>query len=122
MVVGGDYSTWAQGQIAYMLGNNPLQRSYVCGYGDNYPINPHHRGAHGSTTNDINNPVNNLHILYGALVGGPDQTDAYADSRLDFVRNEVATDYNAGFTSAIAALAMVTKASPAATSTPNARK
>jgi hypothetical protein len=93
-----------------MLGNNPLQRSYVSGYGNNYPVNPHHRGAHGSTTNDINNPVTNLHVLYGALVGGPDQSDGYADDRLDYVKNEVATDYNAGFTSVVASLAAYTKA------------
>jgi endoglucanase len=110
-VVGGSENTeWAKGQIAYMLGNNPLQRSYVCGYGNNYPVNPHHRGAHGSTTNDINNPVTNLHVLYGALVGGPDQNDAYADDRLDYVKNEVATDYNGGFTSALASLAAYTQA------------
>jgi hypothetical protein len=110
-VVGGSENTeWAKGQIAYMLGNNPLRRSYVCGYGNNYPVNPHHRGAHGSTTNDINNPVTNLHVLYGALVGGPDQNDAYADDRLDYVKNEVATDYNAGFTSALASLASYTQA------------
>jgi endoglucanase len=109
-VVGGDHSTWAQGQIGYMLGNNPQQRSFVCGYGNNYPINPHHRGAHGSTTNDINNPVNNLHILYGALVGGPDQSDVYVDDRLDYIKNEVATDYNAGFTGAVAALAALSGA------------
>lgn len=112
-VIGGDNAVWAQGQIGYMLGNNPLQRSYVCGYGNNYPINPHHRGAHGSTTNDINSPVNNLHVLYGALVGGPDQSDAYADDRTDYIKNEVATDYNAGFTSAIAALAALNGATPA---------
>jgi endoglucanase len=94
-----------------MLGNNPQQRSFVCGYGNNYPINPHHRGAHGSTTNDINNPVNNLHILYGALVGGPDQSDVYVDDRLDYIKNEVATDYNAGFTGAVAALAALNGAS-----------
>lgn len=110
-VVGGAQATWAQGQIGYMLGDNPLKRSYVCGYGNNYPINPHHRGAHGSTTNDINSPVNNLHTLYGALVGGPDQSDAYVDDRTDYIKNEVATDYNAGFTSAVAALAALNGAS-----------
>jgi endoglucanase len=115
-VMGGEYATWAQGQISYMLGNNPLQRSYVCGYGYNYPINPHHRGAHGSTTNDINNPVNNLHVLYGALVGGPDQADGYSDDRTDYIKNEVATDYNAGFTGAIAALAGLNSATPVVSS------
>ncbi|CAG2243608.1 E3.2.1.4 [Mytilus edulis] len=39
----------------------------------------------------------NPHILYGALVGGPGQNDEYDDVRTDYVRNEVALDYNAGF-------------------------
>jgi endoglucanase len=106
LVISNEQSnTWAQGQIDYMLGTNPQSRSYVCGYGNNPPINPHHRAAHGSTTNDINNPVNNLHILTGALVGGPGQSDDYVDSRLDYVKNEVAVDYNAAFTAAVAGLA-----------------
>lgn len=44
----------------------------------------------------------NPHVLYGALVGGPDGHDSYRDSRLDFQSNEVACDYNAGFQSAVA--------------------
>ena len=44
------------------------------------------------------NPI----ILYGALVGGPNGNDQYTDRRSDFTANEVATDYNAGFQSAIA--------------------
>ena len=50
-------------------------------------------------------PVETRHVLYGALVGGPSAPDdAYTDSRGDYVMNEVATDYNAGFTSALARL------------------
>lgn len=41
-------------------------------------------------------------ILYGGLVGGPDQSDNYVDNREDYVMNEVAIDYNAGFQSALA--------------------
>jgi hypothetical protein len=37
-------------------------------------------------------------------VGGPDANDNYVDSRQDYIQNEVATDYNAGFQSAVAAL------------------
>ena len=44
----------------------------------------------------------NPSILNGALVGGPDMWDNYDDDRQDYVSNEVATDYNAGFQSAIA--------------------
>lgn len=41
-------------------------------------------------------------ILYGALVGGPGQDGSYSDVRSDYVKNEVAVDYNAGFQSALA--------------------
>jgi endoglucanase len=43
--------------------------------------------------------------LTGALVGGPDEKDSYTDKRDDYVHNEVAMDYNAGFQSAVAGLA-----------------
>jgi hypothetical protein len=38
------------------------------------------------------------------LVGGPDQNDNYDDRRDDYIKNEVATDYNGGFQSAVAGL------------------
>ena len=87
-----------------MLGDNPNQRSYVVGFGNNPPINPHHRAAHGSTTNNEYAPVNNVNVLYGALVGGPESADdnAYTDDRHNYVTNEVALDYNAAFTGALA--------------------
>ncbi len=43
-------------------------------------------------------------VLYGALVGGPGPDDKYVDKRSDYQANEVATDYNAGFTGALAGL------------------
>jgi len=46
----------------------------------------------------------NPFTLYGALVGGPDVDDNYVDDREDYVANEVACDYNAGFQSAVAIL------------------
>jgi len=101
-----DYISFAKGQIDYILGDNPRNSSYVVGYGNNSPINPHHRASHNSQTNDINSPANNEFILEGALVGGPKSADDfdYADDRTDYVANEVATDYNAGFTGALAGL------------------
>ena len=74
------------------------------GFGENYPQNPHHRTAHGSYTNNINDPTNTRHILYGALVGGPDRNDSYSDDRNQYQLTEVACDYNAGFTAALAKL------------------
>jgi hypothetical protein len=40
----------------------------------------------------------------GALAGGPGQDDSYTDKIDDFVSNEVACDYNAGFVGALAKL------------------
>jgi hypothetical protein len=57
--------------------------------------------------NTFNSPEPNYHVLTGALVGGPDENDNYTDDRADYIHNEVATDYNAGFQSAIAALVML---------------
>ena len=100
------YHDFAKRQIDYALGLNPRNSSYVVGFGANPPRNPHHRTAHGSWTDQLTFPVVSRHILYGALVGGPKSAnDAYVDDRGDFVMNEVATDYNAGFTGAVARLA-----------------
>ena len=49
-------------------------------------------------------PGHHEQVLNGALVGGPDHNDNYNDDRGNFVSNEVATDYNAGFQSALAGL------------------
>ncbi len=100
------YREFAVRQIRYILGDNPAGRSYVVGFGNNPPRNPHHRGAHGSTSNNISEPADNRHVLYGALVGGPSapDDDSYSDERTNYITNEVALDYNAGFTGALAAL------------------
>jgi hypothetical protein len=100
----GRYSNFAETQIDYILGDNPNNRSYVVGFGENSPVNPHHRAAHGSLTNNINDPVTNRHVLTGALVGGPSapNDNAYIDDRTNYITNEVALDYNAGFTGALA--------------------
>ncbi|XP_070574806.1 endoglucanase E-4-like [Ptychodera flava] len=102
------YRQFAIRQIHYMLGDTG--RSYVVGFGENPPQRPHHRS---SSCNDAPAPCNwsdhrkpepNPHILYGALVGGPDINDTYADVRQDYRANEASCDYNAGFQTAIAAL------------------
>ncbi|WP_127937245.1 glycoside hydrolase family 9 protein [Nonomuraea polychroma] len=109
------YHDFAVRQINYALGDNPRNSSYVIGFGNNPPKNPHHRTAHGSWTDQITNPEQTRHTLYGALVGGPpDPNDAYTDKRDDYVMNEVATDYNAGFTSALARLYKEYGGAPAA--------
>ncbi|RAJ47138.1 processive endocellulase [Kitasatospora sp. SolWspMP-SS2h] len=99
------YHDFALRQIDYALGDNPRKSSYLIGYGTNPPKNPHHRTAHGSWTDQLTNPVNSRHTLIGALVGGPSSADdSYTDDRSNYVNNEVATDYNAAFTGALARL------------------
>ena len=46
----------------------------------------------------------NPNIITGALVGGPDTQDKYKDERSESHYTEVALDYNAGLTAALAAL------------------
>ncbi|KYQ92546.1 cellulase [Tieghemostelium lacteum] len=111
------YTTFAQNQLNYVLGKNPKSQSFVVGYGPNHPVNPHHRSSHHSTTNDINNPVNNLYILYGALVGGPSLQDEYSDDRTNYISNEVALDYNAGFVGTLSSFASGNGEEPSSTST-----
>lgn len=98
------YHNFAKGQLEYLLGENPLGISYQIGYGDYHPTKPHHRTAHGAWSNSMAEPVENRHLLVGALVGGPGDDDSWEDDRSDYIKNEVATDYNAGFTSAVARL------------------
>lgn len=78
----------------YILGNNPQQRSYMVGFGKNFPKQPHHRGASNPVlplsevvtcartfidffTKDAPNP----NELTGAIVGGPDKSDNFLDRR-----------------------------------------
>ena len=99
------YHDFGVRQINYALGDNPRGASFEVGFGVNPPRNPHHRTAHGSWDDNILDPTVSRHILYGALVGGPSSNnDAYTDDRTNYTTNEVALDYNAGFTGALARL------------------
>jgi len=96
------YRAFARSQVDYALGSTG--KSFVVGFGANYPLHPHHRTAHGSWTDQMTMPANHRHTLIGALVGGPGADDAYQDKIDDYVSNEVACDYNAGFVGALANL------------------
>lgn len=109
------YSDFAKEQIDYILGDNPRESSYMVGFGDSYSQNPHHNSSHlngselynGQNGWDLyNQALNNENILYGALVGGPSSSDDfnYVDTVKDYQANEVALDYNAGLTGALARL------------------
>ena len=104
------YNAFAKDQIDYMLGDG--ERSFVVGFGNNPPQRPHHRSSSCPETgscgwDQFNSPSPNPQIVYGALVGGPDNNDVYTDNRRNYISNEVACDYNAGFQSALAGLLQV---------------
>ncbi len=96
------YVDFYETQADYVLGDNPLNMSFVVGYDETSPLNAHHRTAHSSWNNSVYEPVDNRHILYGALVGGPTLEGSYEDDRNNYINNEVADDYNAGFTGLMA--------------------
>ena len=99
-------------QSNYAFGDNDLDMSYVIGMGDKYPQAWHHRTSSGAWNDKWSNigqtegedAKPHAHILYGALVGGPDQKDSYSDKIGDYQYTEVAIDYNAGYTAALCAM------------------
>merc|ERR1712062_964666 len=106
---------WSRGQMEYILnrGSNPMGISYqIVESAEGWsPRKPHHRAASCNPDHsvhcdweDFNTGDDNDSELIGALVGGPDQNDNYNDSRDDYISNEVACDYNAGFQTALAGL------------------
>ena len=111
------FSNWAMGQMNYLMGDNPANWSYIVGFGSTTPgvgsevggtataaSHPHQGDAQGSLDNSQTDPLNDKHILWGGLVGGPSSTDQPDDVTTDFVLNEVAVDYNAAFVGAMAGL------------------
>ncbi|KAH7537877.1 hypothetical protein FEM48_Zijuj03G0139700 [Ziziphus jujuba var. spinosa] len=105
----------ARRQVDYILGSNPLNMSYMAGYGPKFPQRIHHRGSSlpsidqyrgqidcngGTQYFNSNNP--NPNLLTGAVVGGPDIKDSYSDSRSDFVHSEPTTYINAPLVGALA--------------------
>lgn len=85
-----------------MLGKNPMEMSYIVGYGDKYPEFVHHRGA--SIPGDVSpgckdgfkwleSDQPNPNVAIGALVGGPFLNDSYVDARNNSMQGEPTT-YN----------------------------
>ncbi|PIN07228.1 Cellulase [Handroanthus impetiginosus] len=105
----------ARKQVDYILGNNPARMSYMVGFGQKYPQHVHHRGsslpsvrAHPGRIgcNDgfqyLNSGSPNPNVLVGAIVGGPDSQDHFADDRNSYQQSEPATYINAPFVGALA--------------------
>lgn len=95
-------------QVDYILGDNPMGLSYMVGYGQKFPRRIHHRGssvpsvsAHPSHigckegSRYFLSPNPNPNLLVGAVVGGPNVTDAFPDSRPYFQQSEPTTYINA---------------------------
>ena len=107
------YSNWAKKQMEYIMGDNDIEyselgdgshgnRCFVVGFNENSCAYPHHRAASGLTK--CEDPAPQRHVLYGALVGGPDADDKHNDITSDWIYNEVTIDYNAAFVGASAGL------------------
>ena len=101
-----EYIDFVKSQIDYILGDNPAGINYVVGAEENSPKAVHHRGASGTYDSTDRNakPYWDIFTLYGALAGGPGPDDSYTDTRTNYQMNEVALDYNAGFTVCLAGL------------------
>ena len=111
------YVNFARSQINYAVGYNPARRSYVVGYGQNPPAIIYHRTAHGPFAgfNHLNprSPFYRLdarHVVYGALIGGPDKNDSLYENNIEPAQREAAIDSNAGFTGCLARMFLETGA------------
>ncbi|KAJ6330392.1 hypothetical protein OIU76_009074 [Salix suchowensis] len=109
---------FAKQQIDYLLGSNPEKRSYMVGFGQNPPVQAHHRGASvpvmstntivncgTSFANWFNKDAPNPHELTGAFVGGPDRFDNFVDKRWDSSKTEPCTYVNSISVGVLAKLA-----------------
>lgn len=101
--------SFAQSQVDYILGDNPRGTSYMVGYGSNYPQQVHHRGSsivsykvdprfvtcRGGYATWFSRKASDPNLLTGAIVGGPDAYDNFADQRDNYEQTEPATYNNA---------------------------
>nr|XP_043638052.1 endoglucanase 9-like [Erigeron canadensis] len=105
---------FSMSQINYILGDNPMNMSYVVGYGNSYPKHIHHRGAsipldnrwhsceEGTTW--LNSEEPNPNELLGAMVRGPNENDLFIDERNKPMFTEPTISSNAGLVSVLIAL------------------
>ncbi|XP_062232491.1 endoglucanase 15-like [Phragmites australis] len=110
---------FVRSQVNYILGDNPRGTSYMVGYGGNFPRQVHHRGA--SIVSVRTDPsfvscqegysswyprqAGNPNVLEGAVVGGPDEYDDFADERNNYEQTEAATYNSAPLLGVLARLA-----------------
>lgn len=67
--------------MEYLIGDNPMDRRYAVGFSDKSAQYPHHRASSGLTK--CEDTSKQKHVLYGALVGGPDAKDLHNDITKD---------------------------------------
>ncbi|KAF3779728.1 Endoglucanase 19 [Nymphaea thermarum] len=105
----GKYLHCPGGSVDYILGDNPRATSYMVGYGNNYPRQVHHRGSsivsikenptfvscRGGYATWFSRKASDPNLLDGAIVGGPDAYDDFADERDNYEQTEPATYNNA---------------------------
>ncbi|CAI9762577.1 unnamed protein product [Fraxinus pennsylvanica] len=110
--------SFAKSQVDYILGDNPRATSYMVGYGNNYPKQVHHRASsivsykinpsfvscRGGYSTWFSRKASDPNLLTGALVGGPDAYDNFADQRGNYEQTEPATYNNAPFLGILARL------------------
>ncbi|XP_023745032.1 endoglucanase 16 isoform X2 [Lactuca sativa] len=108
---------FAKKQMDYLLGNNPVKRSMMVGFGKDPPLHAHHRGA--SVPVDAKDDVNcgmsfvywyntdkpNPNELTGAILGGPDRADRFVDARVNSSMTEPCTYINSCAVGVLAKLA-----------------
>ena len=105
------FNPYAIASIEYILGRNGQNFSYVVGFGDKYPVWPHHRNAYRSDINDVNTKEeaaklpaldkNNKFYQLGYLVGGSLDDGNYSDDVKSYTGTEGGIDYNAGLVGAL---------------------
>ncbi|MBN1652568.1 MAG: glycoside hydrolase family 9 protein [Deltaproteobacteria bacterium] len=99
------YVDWAQSQFDYIAGDNPLGKSFIVGFGDEWPVHIHNRAAHGSTKdNSPDIPPTPNHVAWGALLGGPDKDDGYNDDIWNYGQTEVCIDFASSLVGALSGL------------------
>lgn len=110
-----DLRSFAQSQVEYILGKNPLHMSYVVGFGNKYPQHVHHRAASIPYKNGVkysckggykwrDNKKANPNKIFGAMVGGPDRFDHFKDNRKLDRYTEPTLAGNAGLVAALISL------------------
>nr|DAD36284.1 TPA_asm: hypothetical protein HUJ06_006924 [Nelumbo nucifera] len=109
---------FAKSQVDYLLGDNPRATSYMVGYGSNYPRQVHHRASsivsikvdskfvscRGGYDTWFSRKASDPNLLTGAVVGGPDAYDNFADQRDNYEQTEPATYNNAPLLGVLARL------------------